>query len=167
MSADKNAIGKIIAAQGNLMTVKFEGTIRQNELVYVKTGGKNLKGEVIEINEDEAKVQVFEPTRGVKFGDKVEFDKELLSVELGPGLLKQVYDGLQNPLEDIAEEAVANHFLNEDAYSLAAKSAEKKMRMISNKALEKQRGSLVSHLQRQGFDWDIIKKVLEEIFEEK
>jgi len=100
----KNATGKVIAAQGNLMTVEFDGIVRQNELVYIKTGGMSLKGEVIEINGNEAKVQVFEPTRGIKFGDKVEFDRELLSVELGPGLLKTVYDGLQNPLEEIAKE---------------------------------------------------------------
>jgi V/A-type H+-transporting ATPase subunit A len=108
------AKGKIVAAQGNLMTVKFEGIIRQNEVVFIKTAGLSLKGEVIEINGDEAKVQVFEPTRGVKSGDKVEFDKNLLSVELGPGLLKSVYDGLQNPLEDVAEEA--GYFLPRGIY---------------------------------------------------
>lgn len=108
------AKGKVIAAQGNLMTVKFEGIIRQNEVVFIKTGGLNLKGEVIEINGDEAKVQVFEPTRGVKYGDEVVFDKNLLSVELGPGLLKSVYDGLQNPLEDVAEES--GYFLPRGLY---------------------------------------------------
>lgn len=114
MSGENTAKGKIVGAQGNLMTVKFTGIIRQNELVYVKTGGQSLKGEVIEINEDEAKVQVFEPTRGVKLNDDVEFDKELLSVELGPGLLKSVYDGLQNPLEDVAEQA--GYFLPRGVY---------------------------------------------------
>ncbi len=98
------ATGKVVAAQGNLMTVQFEGIIRQNELVYINTRGKKLKGEVIEIDGNEAKVQVFEPTKGITLGDTVEFDKELLSVELGPGLLKSVYDGLQNPLEEVAKE---------------------------------------------------------------
>lgn len=114
MNGENTASGKIIGAQGNLMTVKFQGIIRQNELVYVKTGNQSLKGEVIEINGDEAKVQVFEPTKGVKAGDDVEFDKELLSVELGPGLLKSVYDGLQNPLEDVA--AQAGYFLPRGVY---------------------------------------------------
>ncbi|HOF34290.1 MAG TPA: V-type ATP synthase subunit A [Spirochaetota bacterium] len=103
MSSEK-AKGIIAGAQGNLMTVEFEGIIRQNEVVYLSTGGKNLKGEVIEIDGRKAKVQIFEPTRGVKCGDAVEFTSELLSVELGPGLLQNVYDGLQNPLEKIAEE---------------------------------------------------------------
>jgi V/A-type H+-transporting ATPase subunit A len=75
-----NATGSIIAAPGNLMTVRVDGIIRQNELCYVKTGGKSLKGEVIEINGSEAKVQVFEPTKGIAPGDEVTFDLELLSV---------------------------------------------------------------------------------------
>lgn len=114
MSNNEKATGIIVAAQGNLMTVRFEGIIRQNELVYVKTGGQSLKGEVIEINGSLAKVQVFEPTRGVRHGDKVDFDEELLSVELGPGLLKSVYDGLQNPLEDVAQQA--GYFLPRGVY---------------------------------------------------
>ena len=98
------ARGTINGAQGNLMTVEFDGIIKQNEVVYLSTAGKNLKGEVIEIDGKKAKVQIFEPTSGVKFGDAVEFTDELLSVELGPGLLQNVYDGLQNPLEKVAEE---------------------------------------------------------------
>lgn len=113
MSYEK-AKGKVVAAQGNLLTVEFDGIIRQNELVYVKTGGQTLKGEVIEINESQAKVQVFEPTKGITLGDEVDFESELLFVELGPGLLKMVYDGLQNPLEDIAEEA--GYFLPRGMY---------------------------------------------------
>lgn len=106
--------GKIVAAQGNLMTVEFDGNVRQNEVVFVKTGGQSLKGEVIEINGNEAKVQVFEPTKGVRLGDEVVFNLDLLSVELGPGLLKRVFDGLQNPLEDIAEQA--GYFLPRGVY---------------------------------------------------
>ncbi len=111
---DEKTKGTIIAAQGNLVTVKFDGTIRQNEVVFVKTGGQSLKGEVIEINGNEAKVQIFEPTDGIRYGDEVVFEKELLSVELGPGLLKRVFDGLQNPLEDIAE--AAGYFLKRGIY---------------------------------------------------
>ncbi|HSW61470.1 MAG TPA: V-type ATP synthase subunit A [bacterium] len=106
--------GKIVAAQGNLITVEFDGNVRQNEVVFVKTGGQSLKGEVIEINGNQAKVQVFEPTKGVRLNDEVVFEQDLLSVELGPGLLKRVFDGLQNPLEDIA--AVAGYFLPRGVY---------------------------------------------------
>ena len=106
--------GSIVAAQGNLVTVKFDGNVRQNEVVFVKTGGQTLKGEVIEINGNEAKVQVFEPTGGIRYGDEVVFERDLLSVELGPGLLKRVFDGLQNPLDDIA--AKAGYFLPRGVY---------------------------------------------------
>jgi len=114
MAVIDKAKGKVVAAQGNLLTVKFEGVVRQNEVVFVKSEGKSLKGEVIEINGNDAKVQVFEPTRGIRFGDEVEFDSDLLTVELGPGLLKRVFDGLQNPLEDIAEQA--GYFLPRGVY---------------------------------------------------
>lgn len=106
--------GRVVAAQGNLMTVEFDGNVGQNEVVFVKTGGQSLKGEVIEINGNEAKVQVFEPTKGVRLNDEVVFESNLLSVELGPGLLKRVFDGLQNPLEDIAEQA--GYFLPRGVY---------------------------------------------------
>lgn len=114
MAAIDKAKGKVVAAQGNLLTVKFEGIVRQNEVVYVKSEGRSLKGEVIEVSGNDVKVQVFEPTRGIRFGDDVEFDSDLLTVELGPGLLKRVFDGLQNPLEDIAEQA--GYFLPRGVY---------------------------------------------------
>ncbi len=63
-----------------------------------------LKCEVIRIRGDYAELQVFEDTSGLKAGDEVHFTGELLSVELGPGLLTQVFDGLQNPLPNLAEE---------------------------------------------------------------
>src|SRR5690606_35915272 len=64
-----------------------------------------LKAEVIEIAGNEAKVQVFEDTRGVELGTPVHFTTDLLEAELGPGLIAAIYDGLQNPLEDVANEA--------------------------------------------------------------
>ncbi|HOW52995.1 MAG TPA: V-type ATP synthase subunit A [bacterium] len=110
----QNATGRIVAAQGNLMTVEFEGIVRQNEVTFIKTEGQRLKGEVIEISGNLAKVQVFELTRGITCGDTVEFDGDLLTVELGPGLLKSIYDGLQNPLELVAEQA--GYFLPRGVY---------------------------------------------------
>ena len=49
-------------------------------------------------------MQIYEMSNGIKVGDPVEFTGELMSVELGPGLLTQVFDGLQNPLPDLAEQ---------------------------------------------------------------
>lgn len=109
-----NATGRVIAAQGNLLTVAFDGIVRQNEVAYIRTEGQRLKGEVIEISGNLAKVQVFEMTRGITYGDMAEFDGDLLSVELGPGLLKSIYDGLQNPLELVAEQA--GYFLPRGVY---------------------------------------------------
>lgn len=97
------ATGKVIKAYGNLLQVEFEGSIRQGEVAMVQVQGLNLKAEVIEIVGNEVKIQVFEDTKGVMLGTKVAFTGQLLEAELGPGLLTSILDGLQNPLEKVAE----------------------------------------------------------------
>ena len=106
--------GKVVGVNGNMVTVEVAGDVKLNEVGYIVTGGKKLKSEVIRINGDRIQMQVFEITKGVGIGDPVEFSTELLAVELGPGLLGQVYDGLQNPLPELAEEA--GHFLERGFY---------------------------------------------------
>lgn len=98
-----NKKGHIFSITGNLISVDFYENVRQNEIGYVLTKDKRLKAEVIRINGNRAEMQVFEETGGLKAGDEVEFTSELLSVILGPGILGQVYDGLQNPLPEMAE----------------------------------------------------------------
>ncbi len=95
--------GKITSINGNMIGVKFEGHIIQNEVAYVLRASKRLKSEVIKIERDIAYLQVFEYTKGIRVGDLVEFSGKMLSVQLGPGLMTQIYDGLQNPLPEIAE----------------------------------------------------------------
>lgn len=97
--------GKVVKAFGNLLQVKFDGDIRQGEVGQVLVGDSALRAEVIEIVGDEAKIQVFEDTRGVQLGTEVVFGGDLLEAELGPGLLTSIFDGLQNPLEEVAEKA--------------------------------------------------------------
>lgn len=96
--------GSITSVMGNMVSVKCEGDIIQNEVAYVLMAGKRLKSEVIKIVGDTAYLQIFEYTKGIKVGDEVEFSGKLLSVQLGPGLLGQIYDGLQNPLPELAAE---------------------------------------------------------------
>ncbi len=98
-------IGKVISVNGNLLSVEFEGNVSMNEICYVKVLNTALKSEVIRIKGNIAQVQVYEMTGGIKRGDEVEFSGEMLSAELGPGLLGQIYDGLQNPLPILAEKA--------------------------------------------------------------
>lgn len=97
------ASGKIISINGNMISVSLDGHIIQNEVGYVIIGDKRLKSEVIKIEGNTAYLQVFEYTKGIKIGDMVEFSGKMLSVQLGPGLLSQIYDGLQNPLPELAE----------------------------------------------------------------
>ena len=109
-----HATGKVVGVNGNLVAVEFEGQVSLNEVGYVVLGDKRLKSEIIRVRGARAEMQVFELTRGIGIGDSVEFSSELLAVELGPGLLGKVYDGLQNPLPELAEQA--GFFLERGVY---------------------------------------------------
>lgn len=97
------AKGVVTKAFGNLLFVKFEGSIRQGEVAFVKFENLVLKAEVLEIKDQEVKIQVFEDTKGIKLGTEVAFTSHLLEAELGPGLISTIFDGLQNPLEKVAD----------------------------------------------------------------
>ncbi len=97
--------GKVVSVNGNLISVRFEGNVSMNEICFVNVDNTKLKSEVIRIRGDIAQIQVYEMTNGIKCGDEVEFTGDMLSARLGPGLLGQVYDGLQNPLPVLAEQA--------------------------------------------------------------
>ncbi len=109
-----NVTGYVTGVNGNLVSAKFSGSVRKNEVGFVHVGDERMKGEVIRINGDTASMQIYEMTNGIQVGDKVELSGELLSVELGPGLLTQVYDGLQNPLPALAEQC--GFFLQRGVY---------------------------------------------------
>ncbi len=96
--------GKIIGVNGNMVTASVDGNIMQNEVAYIIKGEERLKAEIVRIGDGVAFLQVFESTKGLTIGDDIEFSGQLLSVQLGPGLLTQIYDGLQNPLPELAEE---------------------------------------------------------------
>jgi len=100
-----------------MVSVKVEGAVIQNEVAYILHGEERLKAEVIRIRGKTAETQVYEATTALKVGDEVEFSGELLSVELGPGLLGQIFDGLQNPLPQIAKEC--GFFLKRGVYKKA------------------------------------------------
>ena len=106
--------GYVTGINGNLANVSFDGAVHKNEVAYILVDGKRLKGEVIRINNGVASMQIYEMSNGIKVGDQVEFTGELMSVELGPGLLTQVFDGLQNPLPDLAEQC--GFFLERGVY---------------------------------------------------
>lgn len=101
--AEKRKQGRVTGVNGNMATVTFGARVIQNEVAYVNVGKKRLKSEVIRVRDDVADLQVFESTNDIRVGDTVDFTGELLSVALGPGLLTQVFDGLQNPLPRLAE----------------------------------------------------------------
>jgi V/A-type H+/Na+-transporting ATPase subunit A len=98
-----NRTGKVTKISGNMVTAQVDANIIQNEVAYIKHGKESLKAEVIRVRGNKAETQVYESTIGLEVGDTAEFTGELLSVELGPGLLGQIFDGLQNPLPSLAQ----------------------------------------------------------------
>ena len=90
--------GTVTGIVSNLVTVRVDGPVGENELCHINLGGTMLLAEVIKVNGQNASVQVFESTRGLKNGDEVTFLGRMLEASLGPGLLSGVYDGLQNDL---------------------------------------------------------------------
>ena len=95
--------GKVTGIVSNLVTVAVDGPVAENELCHIDLDGTQLLAEVIKVNGDKASVQVFESTRALKNGDKVEFLGKMLEATLGPGLLSSVYDGLQNNLATMTD----------------------------------------------------------------
>ena len=105
---------KVVGINGNMVTIEFDGNVSMNEVGYVNVDGKKLRGEIIRISGNKAQMQIFEMTQGIKAGDTVELMGDLLCAELGPGLLGQTFDGLQNPLPLVAEKA--GYFLERGVY---------------------------------------------------
>ncbi len=106
--------GHIVKINGNMVTVEAADFIVQNEVAYILHEDERIKSEVIRVKGKLAEMQVYESTSGLKIGEKAEFSNELLCVELGPGLLGQIFDGLQNPLPQLAEEC--GFFLKRGVY---------------------------------------------------
>lgn len=93
--------GKVKGIISNLVTVEVDGPVAQNEIAYIALGNQKLMAEVLKVVGNNAFVQVFESTRGLKVGNEVEFMGHMLEVTLGPGLLSRNYDGLQNDLDKL------------------------------------------------------------------
>ena len=98
--------GKILKVSGPLVVA--EGMRNANMFDVVRVGSKSLIGEIIEMHGDRASIQVYEETAGIGRGDKVVSTGAPLSVELGPGLISNIYDGIQRPLEQIRQKYGSN-----------------------------------------------------------
>ena len=85
-----------------------EGMRDANMFDVVRVSDQRLIGEIIEIHGDEASIQVYEETSGLGPGEPVESTGNPMSVELGPGLLGSIYDGIQRPLDIIREQTGNN-----------------------------------------------------------
>ena len=93
--------GKILKVSGPLVIA--EGMREANMFDVVRVGDSHLIGEIIEMHGDRASIQVYEETAGIGRGDRVVSTGAPLSVELGPGLVRSIYDGIQRPLEVMRE----------------------------------------------------------------
>ena len=91
--------GKIVKVSGPLIVA--QGLAHANMFDVVRVGKDRLIGEIIEMRGDNTSIQVYEETAGIGPGDIVETTGMPLSVELGPGMIETIYDGIQRPLEEI------------------------------------------------------------------
>ena len=95
--------GIIYGINGPVIYLKGNTGFKMSEMVYV--GQENLVGEVISLKKDATTVQVFEETSGLKPGETVTASGDAISVTLGPGILDNIFDGIQRPLSVIAEQS--------------------------------------------------------------
>ncbi|MAL51131.1 MAG: V-type ATP synthase subunit A [Euryarchaeota archaeon] len=93
--------GQIYRISGPVVTAKGMSAAMYD---VVRVGDEGLMGEVIEIHGDQSVIQVYEDTSGIRPGEPVLNTQETLSVALGPGLLTQIYDGIQRPLQTLEEQ---------------------------------------------------------------
>ena len=119
--------GKIIKVSGPLVVA--EGMDEANIYDVCKVGEKGLIGEIIEMRGDKASIQVYEETSGIGPGDPVTTTGEPLSVELGPGLIESMFDGIQRPL-DAFMEAAQSSFLTRGV-SVPSLNREKKWDFVA------------------------------------
>lgn len=98
--------GKVVKVSGPLVVA--EGMQEANMFDVVRVSDEGLIGEIIEMRGDKASIQVYEETAGLGPGTKVVSTHAPLSVELGPGLIENMYDGIQRPLEKMVEVAGSN-----------------------------------------------------------
>ena len=96
------ATGKIVKVAGPVVVA--EGMIGARMYDVVRVGNENLIGEIVELDGDKASIQVYEDTVGIGPGEKVVNTGAPLSVELGPGLISSIYDGIQRPLDQLTEQ---------------------------------------------------------------
>ena len=98
-----------------MVVAQTKDRVVKNAVGYcVRHDGIKLLCEIIRVRGNSVDLQIFEETRGLRVGDQVEFQEQMLSVALGPGLLGQIYDGLQNPLPELAEKV--GYFLEPGNY---------------------------------------------------
>ena len=95
--------GKIVKVSGPLIVAENLADVEMYDVV--KVSDKKLIGEVIELRGDKASIQVYEETSGLKIGDEVTSTGAPLSVELGPGLIESIFDGIQRPLNTLFEKS--------------------------------------------------------------
>ena len=98
-----NRTGIIYGINGPVIYLKGNTGFKMSEMVHV--GQEHLVGEVISLTKDSTTVQVFEETSGLRPGETVEATGDAISVTLGPGILDNIFDGIQRPLSVIAQQS--------------------------------------------------------------
>ncbi len=123
--------GRIVKVSGPLIVAEGMGEARMFEVARVSDS--KLIGEIIELHGDQAYIQVYEDTSGLGPGEIVEGTGHSLSIDLGPGLLQSIYDGIQRPLDSIYDEA--GHYITR-GIDIPGLDREKKWEFTPDESLE-------------------------------
>jgi len=94
---------RVVGITGNIVRIRSDVPLIKNAILFVHICDAQLKGEILRVQGNQADAQIFDETEGVRVGNGVEVTDQMLSAALGPGLLGMVYDGLQNPLQALAQ----------------------------------------------------------------
>lgn len=90
---------EVVSINGPVVLAKGDGDFALHDIVYI--GKEKILGDVIKIKKDTATIQVYESTTGLAIGEEVVSKQEPLSVLLGPGIMGNIFDGIQRPLRRI------------------------------------------------------------------
>ncbi len=140
----KKIIGKVTRVNGPVVTGRSEGFAKMLDLAEV--GEQHLIGEIVKIEGDIITIQVYEDTTLIKPGDNIYGTGMPLSVELGPGLLGNIYDGIQRPLEEIRK--LYNYFIQRGAQPPAlSRTAKWKFKPVVKKGSQIKGGEIIGEVQ--------------------
>ncbi|MDP3996306.1 MAG: V-type ATP synthase subunit A [bacterium] len=149
MKETEEKTGRIVRISGPLVEAKGLPAPKMYEVVRV--GREKLMGEIIELKKDRVSIQVYEDTAGIVPGEPVEGTGRTMSVELGPGLLESIYDGIQRPLSVIEEKSQSVYIARGIEADGISRSRKWNFKPVAKAGVEVSEGDIIAQVQETTF----------------